>query len=158
MFWQVGSSATLGSGSVFRGNIMALASITVNNGVTIHGRALARTGAVTLINDRFSSITCAQPPAGGGGTTVPVTTPGTPGTPGTNGGPGTPHVVGPPRTGGSPMSSESFPWPAVVLTALIGAGTTGAFLNHRVRRAAIVDDARHHAGHETTAHATSSRR
>jgi hypothetical protein len=173
VFWQVGSSATLGSGSVFRGNIMALASVTVNNGVTVHGRALARTGAVTLDNDRFTSITCAQTPGGGGGTTVPATpvaggpvttpgggtlAPGAPGTPGTNGGPGTPHVVGPPRTGGSPMSSASFPWPAVVLAGLIGAGTTGAFLNRRVRHAAIVDDARRHAAHATTAHPTSSRR
>ena len=38
MFWQVGSSATLGTGSVFRGNILALTSISVSNGVVIHGR------------------------------------------------------------------------------------------------------------------------
>ena len=39
VFWQVGSSATLGTGSVFGGNILALTSITVNTGVTVHGRA-----------------------------------------------------------------------------------------------------------------------
>jgi hypothetical protein len=48
IFWQVGSSATLGTYSVFKGTIMALASITVNTGVDLEGRALARTAAVTL--------------------------------------------------------------------------------------------------------------
>ncbi len=41
VFWQVGSSATLGTGSVFVGNLMALTSITVTTGVTVEGRALA---------------------------------------------------------------------------------------------------------------------
>jgi hypothetical protein len=48
VFWQVGSSATLGTTSVFKGNILALASITVTTGATLEGRALAQTGAVTL--------------------------------------------------------------------------------------------------------------
>ena len=48
VFWQVGSSATLGTYSVLRGNVLALASITVTTGVTVDGRMLARTGAVTL--------------------------------------------------------------------------------------------------------------
>jgi len=48
VFWQVGSSATLGTGSTFRGNILALTSITVTTGTAIFGRALARNGAVTL--------------------------------------------------------------------------------------------------------------
>jgi type VI secretion system secreted protein VgrG len=59
VYWQVGSSATLGTGSVFVGNIVALTSITVNNSVTVHGRALARNGAVTLNNDTFTKPTCA---------------------------------------------------------------------------------------------------
>ena len=66
VFWQVGSSATLGTGSVFVGNILALTSITVNNSVTVHGRALARNGAVTLDNDTFTKPTCAIPPSTGG--------------------------------------------------------------------------------------------
>ena len=61
VFWQVGSSATLGTGSVFAGNILALTSITVTNSVTVHGRALARNGAVTLDNDTFTKPTCVQP-------------------------------------------------------------------------------------------------
>ncbi len=49
VFWQVGSSATIGGGpATWRGNILALTSITLNNSVTLIGRALARNGAVTL--------------------------------------------------------------------------------------------------------------
>ncbi len=48
VYWQVGSSATLGTGTTFRGNILALESITLNDNTTMLGRALARNGAVTL--------------------------------------------------------------------------------------------------------------
>lgn len=58
VFWQVTSSATLGSGSTFVGTILALTSITLANGVTVQGRALARNGDVTLINDTFTTSNC----------------------------------------------------------------------------------------------------
>ena len=48
VYWQVGSSATLGTGSAWQGNILALTSITLNDTATLNGRALARNGAVTL--------------------------------------------------------------------------------------------------------------
>jgi hypothetical protein len=48
VYWQVGSSATLGTGTTFRGTIAALTSITLNDNVTMLGRALARNGAVSL--------------------------------------------------------------------------------------------------------------
>ncbi len=48
VFWQVGSSATLGTNSIFEGTIMSLQSITLDTGATLTGRALARNGAVTL--------------------------------------------------------------------------------------------------------------
>jgi type VI secretion system secreted protein VgrG len=48
VYWQVGSSATLGTGTNFRGNLVALQSITLNSGATLTGRALARNAAVTL--------------------------------------------------------------------------------------------------------------
>lgn len=48
IFWQVGSSATFGTTSVFKGNILAMQSITLNTGATLDGRALARTGGVTM--------------------------------------------------------------------------------------------------------------
>jgi predicted small lipoprotein YifL len=48
IFWQVGTSATLGTNSVFQGTIMADQSITLTTGATLNGRALARVAAVTL--------------------------------------------------------------------------------------------------------------
>jgi hypothetical protein len=48
VYWQVGSSATLGTGTAFQGNILALASITMTTGASVNGRLLARNGAVTL--------------------------------------------------------------------------------------------------------------
>jgi LPXTG-motif cell wall-anchored protein len=75
VFWQVGSSATLGTGSVFAGNILALADISVTTGVTIHGRALARSaGAVTLDTDVFTSPTCDLTTPVVTTTTTPATT------------------------------------------------------------------------------------
>jgi hypothetical protein len=83
VFWQVGSSATLGTGSTFIGTIMALTSVTVTTGVTIDGRVLARNGAVTLDTDTITTSRCAVPlgtTAPGSttpGTTTPAPTPGT---------------------------------------------------------------------------------
>jgi hypothetical protein len=57
VFWQIGSSATLGTGTAFEGHILALTSITMTTGSTIlNGSALARNGAVTLDDNRI--ITC----------------------------------------------------------------------------------------------------
>ncbi|MBC8094601.1 MAG: DUF3494 domain-containing protein [Akkermansiaceae bacterium] len=47
IFWQVGSSATLGTSSVFKGTVMAYSSITMNASSTLDGRALVQVGAVT---------------------------------------------------------------------------------------------------------------
>lgn len=52
--WQVGSSATLGVGSDFKGNILALTSITLNTGAAMEGRALARNGSITLDNSTIT--------------------------------------------------------------------------------------------------------
>jgi len=48
IFWQVGSSATFGTTSVFKGTVMAMQSITLNTGAKLDGKALARTGGVTM--------------------------------------------------------------------------------------------------------------
>jgi hypothetical protein len=47
VYWQVGSSATVGKGSIFVGNILALTSVTLNGGV-FRGKALARNGAISV--------------------------------------------------------------------------------------------------------------
>jgi type VI secretion system secreted protein VgrG len=74
VFWQVGSSATLGTGSTFRGTIIALTSITVTTGVTVDGRVLARNGAVTLDTDTITRPTCAAPAATTAAATTAATT------------------------------------------------------------------------------------
>jgi hypothetical protein len=61
VFWKVGSSATLGTTTSFVGNILALSSISMDSGVTLDGRALARNGSVTLINDTITAAQCATP-------------------------------------------------------------------------------------------------
>ena len=58
IFWQVGSSATLGTGSAFRGSVLALTDITVTTGATVEGRVLARNGAVTLDTNTITRPTC----------------------------------------------------------------------------------------------------
>ena len=56
--WQVGSSATLGTNTIFQGTILAQASITLTTGATLNGRALARTGAVTLDSNPVNVPAC----------------------------------------------------------------------------------------------------
>ena len=75
VYWQVGSSATLGTTTAFEGNILALSSITLNTGATIGcGSALAINGAVTLDSNVIGGG-CSSVSSGGGGgggmTTVP---------------------------------------------------------------------------------------
>ncbi|WP_344441485.1 ice-binding family protein [Kitasatospora nipponensis] len=68
VFWQVGDSATLGSHSSFKGNILALTSIAAQSGTVIEGRALARNGSVTLDTTTVSRD-------GTGATPTPTPTP-----------------------------------------------------------------------------------
>ena len=74
IFWQVGSSATLGTNSHFVGHIFALTSIAAQTGATVQGQLLARNGAVTLDSNTITNGICATPtltPAATSRTTVP---------------------------------------------------------------------------------------
>lgn len=80
VFWQVGSSATLGTGTQFAGNILALISITLTTSANVSGSALALTGAVTMDTNNVSVCTGGTfPPAGAikvtGGGQIPVPDP-----------------------------------------------------------------------------------
>lgn len=109
VFWQVGSSATLGTTTKFVGNILALTSITVNTHSSVAGRALARNAAVTMASSTVDR-TCAAvaPPApepspadgdDGSGTGIP----GGPAGPDSPGGPGAlPPGAGTPQTPAAP--------------------------------------------------------
>jgi hypothetical protein len=65
VFWQVGSSATLGTGTAFMGNLIAFTSDTVTHGVNVAGRVFALGGAVTLDTNNITVAGCSS--AGGGG-------------------------------------------------------------------------------------------
>lgn len=95
VYWQVGSSAELGTTTSFQGTLMALTSISLNSKATVVGRMLARNGQVSLIENTLTRPLCptgsTTPPSGetpgGPGTpgTVPATTPGTTGSTATPG-------------------------------------------------------------------------
>ncbi|MEO5678500.1 MAG: ice-binding family protein [Acidimicrobiales bacterium] len=70
VYFQVASSATIGVGSAFAGNILAAQSITVQQGVTLEGRALAQTAAVTLDTNTITKADCVVPTT----TTAPAST------------------------------------------------------------------------------------
>jgi hypothetical protein len=61
VFWQVGSSATLGTNTIFQGIIMAQASVTLTTGATLDGSALARTGAVAMDDNLVNVPPCPGP-------------------------------------------------------------------------------------------------
>ena len=62
VYWQVGSSADLGTTTAFQGTLMALTSISLKNGATVLGRMLARNGQVSLINNVLTRPLCATGP------------------------------------------------------------------------------------------------
>jgi len=98
VYWQVGSSATLDTTTVFQGNLMALTDISLNDGATVFGRMLARNGQVSLINNVLDGSMC-----GAGSAESPTSPPATiPSGPGASGdtpstGAGQAGPVGPTR-------------------------------------------------------------
>ena len=96
VYWQVGSSATLGTTTAFQGTVMALTSITMNHAATVQGRMLARNGAVTLDDNVLNGPACAS-----GSTPSGTTTPGS----GTTAGPGSGATT--PGSGAATPGSQS---------------------------------------------------
>jgi Ice-binding-like len=94
VFWQLTSSATLGTDSHFVGHIFALTSIAAQTGATVQGQLLARNGAVTLDTNTITNGFCATITHG------PSATPT---------GTGTPTAVGLPTTGFAP-GADGIPW------------------------------------------------
>ncbi|WP_280663857.1 MULTISPECIES: ice-binding family protein [unclassified Kitasatospora] len=141
VFWQVGSSATLGTRSSFRGNILALTSIAAQTGAMIEGRALAHNGGVTLDANTISRADngptptpTATPtggwPGGGGG-------PGGGGWPGGHGRPGGGGPVGAIGAGGGGSVREMDPTEIIggsTLLAAVAAGFGVRFLRRRATR------------------------
>jgi len=131
VFWRVTSSATLNTTTQFVGTIMANISIQMLNSATLNGRALARTAAVTLDNNRIIQPTgCgyAAPAAVAAptGNTLPATLP------------PTAAVVAPPSSGGGPPQGDSFPWIlALVAGVLASAGAVRVGLTMRGDRRRI---------------------
>jgi hypothetical protein len=71
VYWQVGSSATLGTGSAIAGSILALSSITLTTSANLSGRALARNGAVTLDTNNVAVCAAGCAPINLAPTTLP---------------------------------------------------------------------------------------
>jgi type VI secretion system secreted protein VgrG len=78
VFWQVGSSASVGTGARFQGTVLAQQSVTATTGATVQGRLLARTGAVTLDTNTITASTGCPAPGTPTETTAPVITSGAP--------------------------------------------------------------------------------
>ncbi len=126
VYWQVGSSATIGVGTNFVGNVLALTSITMQTGATLQGSALARNGAVTLDTNVITNEGCIAPTSpppttatvaptatsGPTSTATSTSTPTGPGSPGptatgTGGGPGGPTPTTTEGGPGGPSGSGS---------------------------------------------------
>jgi Ice-binding-like len=120
VFWQAGSSATLGTHTAFTGTILALTSIAVQTGTTVSGRALARNGAVTLDDSRIALPECQAPPAPGGSATGTATPGGSP----SPGGSSPPVSSSPPGATPSPAGSSPAPTPTPTPTPA-AAGSPG---------------------------------
>jgi Ice-binding-like len=128
VYWQVGSSATLGTTTAFEGNVMALTSITLNHAATVQGRALARNGAVTLDDNALDGSMCGTSTTPPPGTTTPGTPP-TSGTPGsTSGTPGSTSGTPGSTSGGRlpPASQTTVPTRKGTATLSTGARTAAS--------------------------------
>lgn len=119
VFWQVGSSATLGTTTTFVGNILALESISLTNGATVNGRLLAQTGAVTLIHNTITASTCTTPSAEAAAAAAAYTATKAAAAAAAAAASAT---AGLPKTGGTPFQSNLL-WYAVLLADVLALST-----------------------------------
>ena len=108
VFWQVGSSATLGTNSTFVGTVLARASVTAQTGATVTGRLLAQTAAVTLDSNTINAPSCDIAPGTSSSSTPATSTAGGP--TGTSTAPGS-GPTGTPGTSTRTSTSTSTPPP-----------------------------------------------
>lgn len=111
VFWQVGSSATLGTGSTFRGTVLALTSITATTSVVVDGRLLARNGAVTMDTNTITRSDCVTPTPSPT-STEPTATP----TPTSTAPTATPTPTSTPTPTATPTPTPTSPSPQVPVT------------------------------------------
>ena len=115
VFWQIGSSATLGSTTAFQGNLMALQDVSLNSGASVVGRVLAKRD-ITLIDNRIDQDPCdavTTTPTGGGTTTGGGGGDGGTATTGGGSGGGGAGVTPAPDGGAQPLSVAGPPLTAV---------------------------------------------
>jgi hypothetical protein len=128
VWWRLVSSGTIGTGTTFIGNILALADISLQTGASLNGRALAQTGQVTLDSNIITGPICSVQP-----TETPTATTGAPtataGAPTATAGAPTattaaptetllPAVTALPGTGGAPIRNDVSPWSLVIAGGL----------------------------------------
>jgi hypothetical protein len=124
VWWRLVSSGTIGTGTTFIGNILALTDIALQTGATLDGRALAQTGQVTLDSNIITGPICASQPTD---TPVPDTPAPTDIAPPTAETPAPtadtpaptdtllPVVTGLPGTGGAPIRNDGSPWGLLIV-------------------------------------------
>jgi hypothetical protein len=134
VFWQVGSSATLGTGTTFVGTIMASETITANTAATIHGRLLAQAGAVNLDTNTITTSSCPSSESGSGGG-LETTTGGSPTSGAGTGGSTTSGTGSTTTSGGSTTGAATTPLPPVGSRTTTKKHARRATRHHSSRRA-----------------------
>jgi hypothetical protein len=147
VYWQVGSSATLGSTTAFKGNLMALSSISLDANATVTGRVLARNGQVSLIDNVLDASACgaattpgttdasAASDAARAAAAAAGTTPGAPaGRPATAARPATPAAAAAERNGTATLRRSR--------RSSCADGFTATIRGHLIRRVAFTLDGR----------------
>jgi hypothetical protein len=133
VYWQVGSSATLGVRSHLVGNVLAATSITATTEASVQGRLLALDGAVTLDTNSVTNVGCeASPPptttttaAPTTTTAAPTTTTAAPTTTTTTAAPTTTTTAAPTTTTAAPTTTTAAPGPTTTAPTAPSAPTTG---------------------------------